>query len=99
MPVAAVTRIRAKAGAELQLERAVRALIARERRADIAAAPRYALYRSSEDPAVFVLWEHYAGERPPDIVGDGAQTASLDQLDGLIEGRPIMETFIEVDGS
>ncbi len=99
MSVAVVTRIRAKAGARPQLERAVRALIARAPRAGIAAAARCALYRSSEDPAVLVLWEYYAGDRAPDIVGDGAQTASLEELEGLIDGRPILETFIEVDGN
>lgn len=97
MPVAVVTRIRAKAGARPQLEAAVRALIARMR-GERSAATRCALYRCSEDPAELVLWEYYAGDRAPDIVGDGAQTANLDELEGLIDSRPILETFIEVDG-
>jgi len=99
VPVAVVTRIRAKAGAERQLERAIRALIATARGAGKADAPRYTLYRLSEDPAVLALWEYYAGDCAPDIVGNGAQTANLDELEGLIDGRPILETFIEVDGN
>jgi hypothetical protein len=98
VPVAVVTRMRAKAGAAGQLERAIRVLIARARGEGTADAPRYTLYRHSEDPAVLVLWEYYAGDCAPDIVGNGAQTANLDELEGLIDGRPILETFIEVDG-
>ncbi len=97
MPVAVVTRIRAKAGSERKLERALRALIATARGAGKADGPRYTLYRDCEDPAVLVLCEYYAGDCAPDIVGDGAQTANLDELEGLIDGRPILETFIEVD--
>ncbi len=98
MPVAVVTRIRAKAGAERQLERAIHAMIARAHGAGTADAPRHALYRYSEDPAVLMLWEYYARDCAPDLAGDGAQTANLDELEGLIDGRPILETFIEVDG-
>ena len=55
MPVAVVTTIRAKAGAERQLERALRAMIAMARGEGIADGPHYSLYRLSEDPAVLVL--------------------------------------------
>jgi hypothetical protein len=97
MPVVVVTRIRAKAGSEEQLERALCAMIERARGEGRQDAPRYILSRCADDPAVLELRECYTGDSAPDLVGDGTQTCSIDGLEGLIDGRPILETLIEVD--
>jgi hypothetical protein len=93
--VAVITKIRAKAGAQRQLEQAIRALIAGIREKAEAGAPQYTLYRCLEDPAMLTLWECYAGPSAPEI-DDGAG-GLIDELTGLIDGRPILETLIEVE--
>jgi hypothetical protein len=97
MPVVVVTRIRAKAGAEQQLERALGAMIEKARGEGRQDAPRYVLSRCADDPAVLELRECYAGDCAPDIVGDGALTSPVDELEGLIDGRPILQKLIELN--
>jgi hypothetical protein len=89
--------MRARAGSEGALERVLRALVERSRAASGKDAPGYVLARCSEDPAVLELRECYPAGVIPDIAGDGAQTGSIAELDGLIEGRPLIETLIETD--
>jgi hypothetical protein len=96
VPVVVVTRIRAKAGAQRQLEQAIRAMIARFREERNTGAPRYTLYRHLEDPAVLVLWEFYPKQPAPDI-DDGGANDLVGEIVGLIEGRPILETLIEIE--
>jgi quinol monooxygenase YgiN len=92
-----VTKVRAKAGAQRQLEQAIRTMIAKVREEPKTGAPRYALYRHLEDPAVLILWESYPEQSAPDI-DDGAANADLvGEIVGLIEGRPILETLIEIE--
>jgi quinol monooxygenase YgiN len=98
MPVAVVARIRAKSGCERQLEQAIRSMIAKAREKG-AAPPHYALYRSHHDPAVLVLWELYSGQAVPDLETEAEDTTGLaGELKGLIEGRPLLETLIDVEG-
>ena len=98
MAVVVQTRIKAKAGLERQLEQTVLAMIAKVREQSPAHAPRYVLYRHAKDPAAFILCEHYAALPMPDSESDGAG-APADALTALIDGRPILETLIEVQES
>ncbi len=96
MPVVVMTRIKAKAGLERQLEQTIRAMIAKVREDGPADSPRYALYRHAQDPAFLILCEYYDSLPVPDSDSD-ATSEPTDALIGLIDGRPILETFIEVE--
>lgn len=94
MPAVESLRIRAKAGCERQLQRALRAIIAKPRDKESAAGPRYTLYRSADDPALLILWERHNGDPVAD--SDISAGEGIEKLLGLIDGRPILETLIEV---
>jgi quinol monooxygenase YgiN len=96
MAVVVMTRIKAKAGLERQLELTIRAMIAKVREDGLADCPRYALYRHAKDPAFLILCEHYDSLAAPDSDSD-ATSEPTDALIGLIDGRPVLETFIEVE--
>jgi quinol monooxygenase YgiN len=92
-----VTRIRAKAGSERRLEQAVRAIIAKIRdEGRGAGAPRYTLYRRLEDPAVLILWEFHPEQSAPDI-DDSAVNDLVGEIVALIDGRPMLDTLIEIE--
>jgi hypothetical protein len=94
MPVIILARIKAKAGCERQLKRAIRAMIATVEEKESAARPRYTLYRCSEDPALLILLERHDGDPASDSDGDAGEL--IENLAGLIDGRPILETLIDV---
>jgi hypothetical protein len=48
-----------------------------------------------DDPAVLTLWESYPGPSAPD--SDAAPGGLIDELTDLIDGRPILDTLIEIE--
>ncbi len=94
MPVVVIARIKAKAGCELQLERAIRAMIAKAQAKESGGEPRCVLYRSSEEPGVLVLLEHHSGD--PMSEGEGGEGELIEEVVDLIDGRPIVETLVEL---
>ena len=94
MPVIVLARIKAKGGCERQLKRAIRTMIAEAGEKESAVGPRYTLYRCSEDPALLMLWECHNGDPASDADASAGQL--IEKLVGLIDGRPILETLIEV---
>jgi hypothetical protein len=93
MSVFVLTRIKAKAGCERQLQRAIQAMIAKQAHQNDA-GPQYTLYRSAEDPALLMLWERHDGDSIPDSDNDAG--GLIEELAGLIDGRPILEMLVEV---
>lgn len=94
MPVVVLARIKAKAGCELQLEQAIRAMIAKTQKKECAAEPRCVLYRSSEEPGVLILLERHGGDHMSE--GEGGAGELIEEVVGLIDGRPIVETLVEL---
>ncbi len=92
MPPVVLARIKAKPGCERQLTRAIRTMIAQTDKDETASAPRYALYRSAEEPGLLILWERHDGDAASGPNGGGEL---IEELAGLIDGRPLLETLIE----
>jgi hypothetical protein len=96
MPVVVITRIKAKSGLERELEQSILAMIAKIREDRPVDGPQYTLYRHAEDSACLILCERHSSPPAADFGSDGT-SATTDTLIGLIDSRPILETFIEVE--
>lgn len=94
MPVVVLARIKAKDGCEPQLERAIRTMIAKAQEKQRAGEPRYVLYRSSEEPGVLILLEHHSCDPMSECEGGAGEL--IEEVVGLIDGRPIVETLVEL---
>lgn len=92
MPSVVLARIKAKAGCERQLTRAIRTMIAQAEKDETGSAPRYALYRCAEEPGLLILWERHDGDAASEHNGSAEL---IEELAGLIDGRPILETLVE----
>ncbi len=92
MPPVVLARIKAKPGCERQLTRAISTMIAQADKDETGSAPRHALYRCAEEPGLLILWERRDGDSASEPNGGGEL---IEELAGLIDGRPILETLVE----